>query len=115
MNKAQEDAIVLLEEIKTYNNSYDIINDQLKAIQGDFYTHVSCINDTLCTRVVALLDEILEPNAIEYAIASYYLYECDTMKDGGLIKCCTKTFIIKTIDDVRQYVEHLNDKNHHKQ
>lgn len=79
---------------------YDDINKTLAVLNPDFPPRVEMIDGRLEQTVVALLDEVLGDE-----IASYYLYECSLMKDGGRIVDNGKEWPIKTLDDVLAYSE----------
>lgn len=81
-------------------DQYDTLNRAVKDLQGDFPTIVQCIDADVCGAVMKALDAILGDE-----IASYYLHEARTMRDGGsIIEATGREWPIRNLDDVRAYV-----------
>lgn len=102
MNKLKTLALDILEIIDKKKDAYDKINSEIKKIQPDFSTHLFVVDYELEGKFINLLDEILGSE-----IASYYLYECKNMKNGGIITDKGKEFKIKSIADVKKYLDFL--------
>lgn len=99
-------ALDVLATLKAENDKVEDINKQLRALDGgDFSPQISAITSNLETKIMALVDAILEPDATEgHAVGSYWLYEINSMVDGGRIAVEGKEYRIKTIADVMKYV-----------
>lgn len=82
---------------------YDAVNAQMRGLQGEFYTHCEAMDNDIETGVIKLLDNILGAE-----LASYWLYECSAMPNGGKITDNGKTFRIKSIGDVKRYARYLS-------
>lgn len=97
-------ALALLETIRNRTDAYYKVNKDLQKLQGDFNAHVQLIDIHIETQLVDLLDNILGDE-----LASYYLFEVSSMKEGGLIvprrkRHPTLEYRIKTIKDVKTYL-----------
>lgn len=100
MNLKQK-AIDLIAIIERRDKDYDIVNKQLRELQGDFASHVEIMDTEVNTAVVGLLDAILDKDDT----ASYYLYECLHMKDGGSVTEHDGThWPLRNIEDLTKYV-----------
>jgi len=100
MNKdILEKALITLEMLKDKHEEYWKINNDLKKLNPDFPPYIQNIDIAIEHTIINLLDEIIGDK-----IASYYLYEVPVMKDGG--KCYENDveYPIRTINDVRKYV-----------
>lgn len=100
----KEKALVLLELIATKDKEYDVVNDMLTKIQGDFPTHVNYCDMAIEDKLVRLLNDILGDD-----IASYFLYEARGMPNGGMIVEDGIEYPIKTIEDVMAYVNRTRE------
>lgn len=89
--------------IKKRKARYDVLNETLKALQGDFAMHFDGMDCDIEAKVIKLLDNILGAE-----LASYWLYECCSMPNGGKITDNGKTFRIKSIGDVKRYARYLS-------
>lgn len=100
-------AIELLDALHKANQKYDKINTFLqKEINSDFRTPYIALDEHIEGKVVEFLDWVLG-----YDIASYFLYECQHMKNGGSIEDGGKKWRIKTIDDVVKYVADMMEQD----
>ena len=95
-------ACEVLATIQKRKSAYDSINTILRQTQGDFATQIEAMDNDIENAVVKLLDEILGAE-----LASYWLYECSLMPNGGRIEDNGKKWRIKTIRDVKKYARHL--------
>ena len=96
-----ETALSLLGLIAERKDAYHELSRTIMGVQGaDFHFQLNAMDGAIEGAVVALLDEILGDT-----MATYFLYECQHMKDGGFIEFEGKRWPIKTIDDVRRYIE----------
>lgn len=76
------------------------INQEIRGWQGnDFPTTLRSMTPVLEKAFIGVLDEVLEDE-----IASYYLYEANSMKGGGKIIENEKEWPIKDISDVKRFV-----------
>lgn len=96
----QESAFQLLRILEEKEKQYERINKQIQELQGDFPTRIHVMDDRLWGPTMQVLDQILG----EQDIASYYYFECRSMKNGGMIVENGKSWPIKTLDDVRIYM-----------
>ena len=103
MNNIQKAAIETIETFIKMKGEYNSVNDKLKKISPDFPTRINAIDDKIELSVVKLLDVILG-NA---DLASYFIYECQDMKNGGSIYCnsTNKEYKLKSISDLVKYIE----------
>lgn len=92
--------IDLLGQIAEKRVLYRELNFRLRELQGDFCTQLQIMDDEIETFVVAILDRILSDSHM----ASYFLYEASSMKDGGVIYENDKRWRIKTVSDVEAYI-----------
>lgn len=81
---------------------YDEVNAILRNLQGDFHVSVEAMDEKVENAVIKLLDDILGAE-----LASYWLYECGSMPNGGKITDNGKVFRIKSIGDVKRYAGYL--------
>lgn len=93
-----------LETLKRKSKEYFEINNKLRELQGDFYTHAACCDCNLETSIVKLLDEIIAEECGEKELASYYLYECNP---AGAFYPDDKTFVIEKIEDLEKIIKYL--------
>jgi hypothetical protein len=101
-------ALDLLEIIASDQDKIYKINKQISAVDGgDFAPQITLMTCNIETAVVKLLDAILEPEATQYGIAGYFLYECGR---NGSIEYQGKTYPIRNMKDVRKYVKDLHKK-----
>lgn len=102
MKELQLQAIELIRLIEEREKEYYEVNNQLRKLQGDFYTYIQINDERVGAEMVKLLDKILKPAGCE--LASYYLYECTGMKDGGAIYEGIVEYKIRDIEDLKKYV-----------
>ncbi len=95
--KLKHAALDLIELFEQTREEYRETNRHLRTLQGDFYTHVQEMDESLETQLVSLLDQILGGDS-----ASYYLYELPI--GGGARYDGEKKWEIKTVNDLRAYV-----------
>lgn len=100
----KEQALKLLEIIHKKTQEYYVLNLQVKKVQNaDFPTYIQFMDDKTETEVVLLLDEVLGDK-----IATYFLYECGYLeKNGKITEADSTVYPIKTIEDVRKYVNRV--------
>lgn len=99
-------AIELIALIEKKEAEYRKVNDEMRRIQGDFSSHIEVMNEGVFSGVVNLLDEIIGDE-----LASYYLFECRNMKDGGAIHDVDGVvYKIRNIDDVKAYMDAMAKK-----
>lgn len=82
---------------------YDVLNKMLCELQGDFHDRIEAVDIKIEDAVIKLLDNILGAE-----LASYWLYECSSMPNGGKITDNGKTFRIKSIGDLKRYARFLS-------
>lgn len=92
-------AIELISLIEKKDAEYQKVNTTMREIQGDFSSHIEIINTDIYSGITDLLDEILGDE-----LASYYLFECSTMKEGGAIVENKKEYKLRNIEDLKAYV-----------
>ena len=93
-------ALSLVDAMAKANKRYRDLNNQIKKVQGsDFPTYIPYCDERIENETVKLLDVILGDE-----IASYFLYECPSMPEGGRMIVKGKEWRIKTISDVAKYV-----------
>lgn len=86
------------------------INKELRAIYGDFSPEPQRMTPLLESRVVKLLDDILSDG-----LASYFLYEGQTMKNGGkIIEKNGTEWPMQYTEQLRAYAYHLHSLEHEK-
>lgn len=90
----------LYDTCNVLNDAYKQVKDCLKEDNHLPSTCFRAVHPDIEKSVVDMLDEILGDT-----VASYFLYECSTMKNGGKIVVGDVTYPIKTIDDVVKYVQ----------
>jgi len=98
----KEAALQALETIDRVQKAYDLLNRHImETTQDKDFGHgtINAMAPDIENAVVKLLDEVLGDT-----IASYFLYECSVMKDGGFVQEGDNDYRIKTIDDLRAYV-----------
>lgn len=101
----------ILELMETRRASYELINDSLRGLQGDFPTLVKYIDGETENKFVDLLDAILGDD-----LATYYLYEVSgpyglrERSGGGSYTINGREWIIKTIADVAKFICERPDK-----
>lgn len=106
-NDSINKALDLLRLLVLKQDDYDNINKQIRTIQGnDFPTTIRSIDLALEDYVVNLLDSVLGDN-----IASYWIYECQHMKNGGSITENNIEWKITNIDSVEAFVRRHCAKN----
>ena len=97
----REAALALVAKLAEVAPAYRALNDQARALQGDFSSHHSAIDESVYGQVIALIDAVLGNDAI----GSYFLHECLTMKDGGsVVEADGREWPLRTVDDLRAYV-----------
>lgn len=100
MTPAQHKALLLIGMMDARQGVYDAANAALKKVNQDFPATVEMIDGNVYRRLVEMLDEVLGDT-----IASYYLDEVRTMKDGGSItENDGRVWPIRNVDDVAAYV-----------
>lgn len=92
-------ALDTLQVLFDRRTAYDAVNKEIKGLNPDFPSLVTVVDPKIETAVVKLLDAILGD-----FVASYFLYECWHMKDGGKIVENEVEWPIRSMDDVRAYV-----------
>ncbi|MGE4043392.1 MAG: hypothetical protein AB7F35_00965 [Acetobacteraceae bacterium] len=97
---SQELALIALQKLDERAAEYEALNAKLRNLEPDFPPNIRVMDSELFTPFLAVLDSILGDE-----IATYFFFETRTMKDGGSIVVDGKTWPIRTIDDVRAYVE----------
>lgn len=97
-----EKALQVLASLEAWEKAIRKINKNIKELDpsDDFCQQLSLMPSSLEGEIVGLLDLVLGQE-----IASYYLYEAQGMKNGGSITQDGKTYPIKTISDVKNYIE----------
>lgn len=98
-------AISILDLIQGKAKDYFQLNSEIRKLQGDFAAHVQLMDPNIETQLVGLLDSLLGDE-----LASYYLFEASTMKDGGAIFPRAKAYPelkyrIKTKADMEKYLQ----------
>ena len=99
ISKQQEQALRLLSVIESREIQYSEVNKSLGDLQGDFSYRIEYMDAAISTEVFSLLDSVLGDE-----IASYHYFGARNMKEGGLIKANGRDFPIRSIRDVREYV-----------
>lgn len=97
-------ALNLVEVIQTKTKAYYEVNRNLRQLQGDFAAHIQLMDVQVETHLVDFLDTILGDE-----LASYYLFEVQSMKNGGSIFPKAKShptleYKIKTVKDLEKYL-----------
>lgn len=104
LTKLQEAALSLMAVIVARDEVYKTVNAQLRSLGQDFAPRINLMDDDLWQPITDLLD-----TATGDSLPSYFLYEARGMKDGGAtIEADGTRWPIKTLDDVRAYLEHIN-------
>ena len=104
LNESQLLGLDLLDLLINRRNSYDKINKMISEVDddGDFPTFLNVMPSDILTSIMGLLDQILLPGD---ELASYFFWECQSMKDGGSITVKSgREFKIKTIADLKKYL-----------
>jgi hypothetical protein len=98
-------ALEVLASLDSWKKAFGEINERIKAMNpdDDFGPRLSMMPSRLEDEVVKLLDAILGDE-----VASYFLYEAANMKGGGRILAEGVEYPIKTIGDVKRYVDATN-------
>lgn len=106
-NKIKKEALALLRLLHAKEKKYRNLNKKIGELQGYFPTHIQSIDSEYFTKIVNLIDEILELPKL----ASYLLFEVDgsdryfyQLKDG-------KKFPIRNVDDIEKYMEYRDETN----
>lgn len=97
----REAALALVAKLIEVAPAYRALNDQARALQGDFSAHHSAIDESVYGQVIRLIDAVLG----DQEIGSYFLHECQTMKNGGSVtEVDGREWPLRTMDDLRAYV-----------
>lgn len=92
-------ALSLLQVLIDRKKVYDTINRQLRSLDDESDPpRVQMIDPKLEMAVVTLLDVILDDD-----LASYFLW--DRPKDGGAIYVDGKEWPLRSVEDIRRYIE----------
>jgi hypothetical protein len=98
MHKKQ--ALEIVKIMHERKEKYEIINRDIYKLMGDFPSYLQFADCDFESAVVKLLDIILGDES-----ASYFLYECSSMPDGGfIIEKNNSKWPIKTFEDLEKYV-----------
>jgi hypothetical protein len=90
LNKTLQDACINLvaDYIETYNERtkvYDELNDHIKKVQGDFYSHLELIDSDLSNKLNDRLDEVIETMTGCKEIVSHILYDTGMIEIEGIM------------------------------
>ena len=97
---AREQALAMLDILDERRAKYEDVNKRIRALNPDFPGLLICIDPSVETAIIGLLDTILGDG-----IASYYLNEVPSMEGGGYIRERDGTeWPIRSTEDVRAYV-----------
>lgn len=97
---AREAALALVARLVEVAPAYRALNDQARALLGEFASHHAAIDGSVYDQVVGLLDAVLG----EHEIASYFLHECQMMGGGGSVTEDGQVWPLRTVDDLRAYL-----------
>ena len=97
----QKQALAVIDVIEARRAEYQMVNDSLRKLQGDFPTQLPVIDSNCFHSIVDLLDKILGDE-----LASYFLFEC-VGADGGCITVDGVEYRIKNIKDIETYLNRL--------
>lgn len=97
-------ALNMLNVLQKRTEEYNKVNSTLRMLQGDFSACIQLLDVKVETTLIDMLDAILGDE-----LATYFLYETSSMKDGGAIFPKAKKhpklkYKIKTISDVEKYL-----------
>jgi hypothetical protein len=97
---AREAALVIIEKLMEAQPAFDALNEQMSILNSGTTTMFAPMAECVADKVVDLLDIVLGEE-----LASYFLYDCQCMGDGGSIKEIDGTvWPLKTIANLRTYV-----------
>lgn len=106
LTKSQEAVLALIEVMVRREALYEAANSELRALDSDFPMRVQFIDGDMWRPIMNLMDE-----AAGDTVASYFMDEARAMKEGGaIIERDGTRWPIKTLDDVRAYLEHVNSQ-----
>ena len=100
----------VIDVLQTYEAAEEVlrpVNDAMRVLYGDFYPHQNPATTGIEATTIKLCDKILGEE-----LASYYLYECRSMKGGGkIIEKNGKKWPIRDLKDLRKYARHIQKAN----
>ena len=99
----QGKALAVLDTMQRTQKIYDDLNKTIKKHTGKDDSLLTMCDEKLESIIVAFLNDVLG-----HEIASYFLYECQAMKDGGKIETEKGEWPIKTIEDVFTFIAQNN-------
>ncbi len=109
-DKHIENALKVMKALLAADKRCEVLNKAAQKYDPDFppvYLK-SISDDSLLSSILSMLTGIFG----EEEIAEYFYHEAQNMKGGGSVTLESgKTFPLKTIADLRNYVLHLNKTN----
>lgn len=97
LSQAQEAGLKVVEKLAGIQAAFDELNRAAKDLFGpDFYPHQKPIADCILGDIIDMLDAALD------GMATYFLYEMP--RAGGSVGIKGRTWPIKTVADIRQYL-----------
>ena len=117
-NLLQELAFAFLTKLEEVDTAEGELNKTIRKVWGDdFAPEINFVHPHLERLMFDIVDEILEPESSKNDIggpASYWFYEARKMKDGGSVtypkEWGSKSFIIKTLDDLKCQIKYFNKR-----
>jgi hypothetical protein len=100
-----EAALALVARLVEVAPAYRALNDQARALQGEFASYQAAVDESVYRQVIALVDAVLGNDAI----GSYFIHECQIMVGGGSVADNKRVWPLRTVEDLRAYVARPTD------
>ena len=108
MNKTLKETCInlVVDFIETYNERtkvYEVLNDHIKKVQGDFYSHLEVIDTDLSHKLYDRIDNIIE------VITGCKDIICHILYDTGMIEIDGIMYDLKVKEELLKFLN-LNNK-----